>query len=212
MENIPDFKPLVAQVETEEQLDPSPKLGEGQIIDSGNILIETNAEDTQMFQQDILPQKNTVIAEPSDAETTQNIISMSDFTVNPMESKINPSAQTTYYQPPNYMTPYHPQVFVKKRPTEVHAQQTMTINYFGNIQDSLIGQIKTKIPLVTKYSAARNFSDITNTQKFQNTTSITMSRNNSVKDLSNAATTSQVTQYPKVYDISKTPSEEIPIS
>lgn len=49
MENIPDFKPLVAQVETEEQLDPSPKLGEGQIIDSGNILIETNAEDTKMF-------------------------------------------------------------------------------------------------------------------------------------------------------------------
>ena len=165
MENIPDFKPLtlVAQPESYEHQNPSPKLGEGQLKDSGNILIETNAEDTQIFQQDIILQKHAVIAEPSDGETTQNIISMSDFTVNPLESKINPSAQTTVYKPPNYLTPYHPQVFVKKRPTEVTAQPTMTINYFGNIQDSLIGQIKTKIPMVTKYSAARNFTDIATT-------------------------------------------------
>ena len=35
-------------------------------------------------------------------------------------------------------------------------EQTMTINYFGNIQDSLIGQIKTKIPMPLKKDLLRS--------------------------------------------------------
>ena len=33
----------------------------------------------------------------------------------------------------------------------------LTINYFGNIQDSLIGQIKTKVPISKKIEMVRTF-------------------------------------------------------
>ena len=34
----------------------------------------------------------------------------------------------------------------------------MTINYFGNIQDSLIGQIKTKIPIQDKARTVKTYN------------------------------------------------------
>ena len=44
------------------------------------------------------------------------------------------------------------------RSIQAPKQDMLTINYFGNIQDTLIGQIKTKIPMIKKFSEARKFS------------------------------------------------------
>ena len=37
--------------------------------------------------------------------------------------------------------------------------ETLTISYFGNVQDSQLGQVKAKIPLIKKNSVARTFAD-----------------------------------------------------
>ena len=38
---------------------------------------------------------------------------------------------------------------------EENKNQMLTINYFGNINDTLIGQIKTKIPISSKNSHSK---------------------------------------------------------